>query len=102
MIFKPDLEVDFEQVPGYRSGGLATVIRATNFFILQICKNNIILVKNFPKKKLVGFKMGFKKNLTKKLDPHCFIMVFRFDLGVDPKQLQGHKLSKLTRITRID
>jgi hypothetical protein len=72
MIFKPDLEVDSEQVPGYRSGGLATVIRATNFFILQICKNNIILVKNFKKQKLVGFKMGFKKNLTKKLDPHYF------------------------------
>jgi hypothetical protein len=72
MIFKPDPEVDSEQVPGYRSGGLATVTRATNFFILQICKNNIILVKNFQKKISVGFKMGFKKNLTKKLGPHCF------------------------------
>jgi hypothetical protein len=54
---------------------LARVTRATKIFILKICKNDIILVKILQKKKKqnsMGFKMGFKNNLTKKLCPYYF------------------------------
>jgi hypothetical protein len=54
---------------------LARVTRATNFFILQICKNDIILDKILQKKKSMGFKTSLKKNkknLMKKLDHHSF------------------------------
>jgi hypothetical protein len=62
MVFIPDLEVNPGQVLGHRSGGLARITRGTNFFILQICKNNIILIKKNLKKYSKGFKTGFKKN----------------------------------------
>jgi hypothetical protein len=61
MVFKPGPEVDPGQVPGHRSCGLVRVTQATNFFISQICKNDIILVKILQKKKSMGFKMGLKK-----------------------------------------
>ena len=59
MVFIPDPEVNPGQVLSHRLGGLAKVTWVTNFFILQICKNNIILVKKKFKK---NFKTGFKKN----------------------------------------
>jgi hypothetical protein len=37
------------QVLGHMSGGLAKVTRETKFFILQICKKEIILAKNLQK-----------------------------------------------------
>jgi hypothetical protein len=55
MVFKPGPEVDPGQVSGHRSCGLARVTQAMNFFILQICKNDIILVKILQKKKINGF-----------------------------------------------
>ena len=59
--------------------GLVRITRATEFFILQICKNNIILVKKLQKKNSIGFKTGLKKtkkNLTKKLSPYFFYHIF--------------------------
>jgi hypothetical protein len=50
MVFKLGPEVNPWQVLGHRAGGLARVTRATNFFILQICKNDIILDKILQKK----------------------------------------------------
>jgi hypothetical protein len=50
MVFIPDPEVNPGQVLSHRLGGLAKVTWVTNFFILQICKNNIILVKKKFKK----------------------------------------------------
>jgi len=42
------------QALSHKSGGLARVTWATFFFILQICKNDIILVESFFKKS-IGF-----------------------------------------------
>jgi hypothetical protein len=51
MAFKLDPDVDPGQVPGHGLCELARVTRATNCFILQICKNDIILVKILKRKK---------------------------------------------------
>jgi len=69
------LEVNPRQVLSHRSDGLARVTQATNFFILQICKNDTILVKKIFKKNQWVLRLvlkNIKKNLTKKLDPHSF------------------------------
>jgi hypothetical protein len=50
MVFKLGPEVNPWQVLGHRAGGLARVTRATNFFILQICKMTLFWSKNFFKK----------------------------------------------------
>jgi hypothetical protein len=62
MIFKPGPEIDPRQVPGHRSCGLARVTQATNFFILQICKNDIILVKILQKKNQWVLRRILKNN----------------------------------------
>jgi hypothetical protein len=50
MVFKLGPEVNPRQVLGHRAGGLARVTRATNFFILQICKMTLFWSKIFLKK----------------------------------------------------
>jgi len=49
------------QVLSHRSDGLARVTQATNFFILQICKNDIILVKKILKKNQWVLRLVLKK-----------------------------------------
>jgi len=71
MVFILGPDVNPRQVPSHISGGLVRVTRVTNFFILQICKNNIILVKKIQwvlRRVLKKIKKNFKKNL----DPHSF------------------------------
>jgi hypothetical protein len=50
MVFKPSPEVNPRQVLGHRPGWLARVTRATNFFILQICKMTLFWSKFYKKK----------------------------------------------------
>jgi hypothetical protein len=55
MIFKPVLEVDFQASLGSQVKWIDQGYLDNYFFILQICKNNIILVKSLQKKKSIDF-----------------------------------------------
>jgi hypothetical protein len=64
MVFILGPDVNPGQVPSHISGGLVRVTRVTNFFILQICKNNIILVKKIQwvlRRVLKKIKKNLKK-----------------------------------------
>jgi hypothetical protein len=50
MIFKPGLKIDFQASLGSQVEWIGQGYPDNYFFILQICKNNIILVKSLQKK----------------------------------------------------
>ena len=79
MVLKLGSEVDFGQVRGLQVEWVGQCYLSNKFFILKICKNDIILVKSLQKKILWVLRQVFlkiKKNLTNKIWSSFFLSWF--------------------------